>query len=271
VPAEPTCILITGVNGLIGNILYRCLASQPELYQVFGLDRLAEPSKRLPKADFTPLPAECFSQIDLGDFAAVLKACQGMDCVVHLAADPDGYNWESVRDNNMIATYHIFEACRQAGVKRVVYASSVMVNFGYPADELYGAILHNDLPNPPSIPTGPIPLIQHTEPPRPSGLYAASKIWGEALAYSFSYQYKMHCLCVRIGWVVGEDQPRPRFSGSVWLSHRDCAQFFQKCIEATKTIPYDIFFAVSDNRYRFLDLEHAHQVLGYIPQDGDIH
>lgn len=266
---SPLHILITGAHGLIGNLLYQHLAAQPARYQVYGLDRSAEPSTRILATHFMPVPPERFIQADLGDFAAILPACQGMDCVVHLAADPDGRTWQSVRDNNLVGTYHVFEACRQTGVQRVIFASTVMVNFGYPPDETYGAILHNSLPKKPALKMNDLPSLTHRDATRPSTLYAASKVWGEALAHAFSYQYGMHCLCVRIGWVVGDDRPPPRYSGAVWLSHRDCVNFFQKCIEASASAQFDIFYAISNNRYRFQDLEHARQVLGYIPQDSD--
>jgi len=265
--AAPRRILITGTSGLVGNLLYRHLAPQVEKFTLFALDRSSQPSERIQAKDVFPIPAERFTQADLVDFTRLRQAVQGMDVVVHLAADPDGLSWESVRDNNMIGTYNLFEACRQAGVRRIVYASSLMVNFGYPAQTLYGDILHGDSASLPD----PIPLIQHTDPTRPSGIYAASKVWGEALAYVYSFQHRLSCLCVRLGWVVGENRPRPQHCGGDWLSFTDCTRFLQACIEAPEGVRYDVFYAISDNRYRFVDLEHARQVLGYLPQEGDLH
>lgn len=31
---------------------------------------------------------------------------------------------------------------------------------------------------------------------------------------------------------------------------------------------FDIFCAVSDNQYRWVDIDHAREVVGYVPQDG---
>lgn len=267
---SPTRVLITGAHGLVGNVLYRHLAAQPEHYDVFGLDRRLSGSERVQTGDFTPLPADRFTQAELGDFDALRTACRGIDCVVHLAADADqDSEWASVRDNNVIGTYNVFEACRQAGVGRVIFASSVMVNFGYRQDELYGAFLHATLPDTPSIDPGEFEPLPATDPTRPTTLYAASKVWGEALAHHYSFNYDMHCLCVRIGWVVGEDRPPPKYSGSLWLSFRDCGQFFQRCIDASTSLRHDTFYAVSGNRFRFLDLAHARRILGYVPQDGE--
>ena len=264
---RPKHILITGVYGLVGNTLYSHLAQQADRYNLYGLDRSTSHSERILKQDVLRVPSDHFIQADLMDFPNFREAVRGMDVVVHLAADPEGRSWESVRDNNLIGTYHVFEACRQAGVPRIVYASSLMVNFGYHPFELYGSILNARPLKPPED----IPLLTHTDPTRPSGIYAASKIWGEALAYVYSFQHKLSILCVRLGWVVEENRPRPDHSGGDWLSFRDCARFLQLCIEAPKELRYDIFYAMSDNRYRFVDLEHAHQVLGFVPVDGDLH
>ena len=65
--------------------------------------------------------------IDLTDFDAVLDACDGIDTIVHLGADPspeadfDG----SLLDNNIRATYNVFEAAARSGCERVIVASSI--------------------------------------------------------------------------------------------------------------------------------------------------
>jgi uronate dehydrogenase/NAD+ dependent glucose-6-phosphate dehydrogenase len=41
-----------------------------------------------------------------------------------------------------------------------------------------------------------------------------------------------------------------------------------KCIEAPESLVYDIFMAVSNNRWTYYDLEHAREVLGYRPLDS---
>jgi len=39
------------------------------------------------------------------------------------------------------------------------------------------------------------------------------------------------------------------------------------CIAAPSTLTFDIFYAVSDNRWGYRDLEHARRVLGFEPMD----
>jgi NAD+ dependent glucose-6-phosphate dehydrogenase len=68
----------------------------------------------------TPIPPAKLRISDLTDFEAVQRAAQGMDVVVHMAADPSGAEgWESILNNNIVGSYHLFEACRLAGVRRV--------------------------------------------------------------------------------------------------------------------------------------------------------
>ena len=71
----------------------------------------------------------------------VRRAVEGIDVVVHMAADPSGRSWESLRDNNLIGTYNIFEASREAGVSRIVAASTIQVSTGDCEHEPYKSIV----------------------------------------------------------------------------------------------------------------------------------
>ncbi len=55
---------------------------------------------------------------------------------------------------------------------------------------------------------------------------------------------------------------------AAWLSHRDVADMLHRCIEAPADLMYDIFFAVSNNRWNYRDLSHPKEVIGYEPQDS---
>jgi NAD+ dependent glucose-6-phosphate dehydrogenase len=256
-------ILVTGVYGLIGNLVYRHLANYPEVYEVYGTARRRQHSDRLLDDQVYTLPEERFFLADLADFNRYQQIVQGMDVIVHMAADPSGVNgWESVLQNNVIGAYHVFEASRLAGVKRIIFASSVQVSFGYGVEEPFGSILEGKID---AIPAE-IPIIDHGMPNRPMNIYAASKVWGEALAHMYAYKHGMSCIVLRIGWVVAEDRPRAH-AGSDWCSWRDINQLVQQSIDAPESLKYDVFYGVSDNRFGFLDIEHAHEVLGYLPED----
>jgi len=191
------------------------------------------------------------------------KAVRGKQVVIHLAADPGSRNWSSLLPNNVIGTYHLFEACRKANVRRVIFASTIVVHFGFGAEEPYRSIMQGNYEY---VPVD-FHKISHDQPPRPSSLYAATKLWGEALAFDYAFEYGISCLCLRIGWVVSENLPPPKHGRSVWCSHRDICQLVQRCIEAPEQIKYDVFYGFSNNDYTLASLEHTCNVLGYQPLD----
>jgi nucleoside-diphosphate-sugar epimerase len=254
--------LITGVYGLIGNLVYRRLVERGD--DVYGLARRRAASERIPEERLQRVPYDHFALGDLADREAVDRAAAGMDVVVHMAADADGRSaWETILPSNVIGTYHVLEASRRAGVERVIIASSIQVSFGYQDTAPYQGLFearYGDV-------HGAIVPVTHRDPPRPPNLYAASKVWGEALAHVYAQQHGMSCLCLRIGWVVADDVPPNQVAITQWCSQRDIVQIVERCVDAPADLRYDIFYGISDNPYRWVDLEHARAVLGYVPQD----
>ena len=262
----PIRVLVTGATGLIGNLVYARLASQPGAYDAHGMVRRAQPSARATAMNFCDIPAGKLRLADLSDFSAVQRAVEGMDVVVHMAADPNGNApWDRVLDSNIVGGYHLFEASRLAGVKRVVYASTNMVVFGYLAGEPHRTSLARGLDH---VTPEDFPPIHHTQPTRPTTLYACSKVFGEALAHLYAQVHGLSCICLRIGWVTADDRlPQPR-ARMLWCSQRDIVQLVERCIRAPDSLRFDVFFGQSDNRYNLVDIQHARDVLGYDPQDS---
>ena len=257
-------VLITGAYGLIGNLVYADLDAQPDRYAAYGMVRRDEPSARVEPMELHTIPAERIRYADLTDFEAVRQAVAGMDTVVHMAADPDGQSgWESVLNNNIVGTYHLFEASRLAGVKRVIYASTNQVVFGYRADEPYRSLFAGQL----AEHSATIPPIQHTQPTRPLNYYACSKVFGEALAHMYAFTHGISCICLRIGWVTAIDRPLNPQARYLWCSQRDIVQLVRRCIDAPGSLRFDVFFGQSDNQPNLVDIQHARDVLGYAPQD----
>lgn len=258
----PLKVLITGATGLVGYAAYTHLAGQPERYEVYGLDRQRQMSARTPGAWRNDIPDDRFHLCDLTDFDGIRAAVAGMDVVVHLAADPKGEGWESLRDNNLIGAYHIFEACTEAGVQRIVAASSITVSFGHRAMEPYKAMAerrHGDIP-------AHVQPVTVDVPATPRGLYAATKVWAESLGQVYAHQHNLSCILLRIGQ-VDRDWPRPPRGSDVFVSQRDVVGLIEACIQADQSVRFDIFYALSNNDMRWADMEHARQVLGFVPQD----
>src|SRR4051812_16871299 len=226
---EPRRVLITGVGGKIGTVLRPALRDR--------LDELRLSDLRAPDEGLRP--NETFFAADLTDKDAVQRAVEGVDAVVHLGAVPDEAPFEQIAGPNLHGAYHVFEACRRFGVKRVVYASSNHATGMYPVG---------------------VPL-DGSFPPRPDGLYGASKVFGEALGRMYVDRFGLSVVALRIG----SFQPRPREKRelSTWLSHADGIRLVQAALSADD-VTFAIVYGVSANTRRWWPPDEA---IGYAPRD----
>ena len=203
---------------------------------------------------------------DLADLDALRPAFDGVDTVVHMGADPSPRApWESILENNIIGTRNVFEASREAGVKRVIFASSNHVVGFYPLrQDPYKAVYEGRL----GEVRRPFPMLG-SEALRPDSLYGVSKAFGESMGSYYHDEYGLSVICLRIGWVMTPDDPS--FSPpalSLWLSHRDAAQLIQKSIDAPTSVGFTVVNGESDNVLSIWDIEMTKDVLGYVPEDG---
>lgn len=123
-----TTFLVTGAAGFIGSNL--CEAILNKGCKVKALDDLST-GKQENIDLFTDNPNYTFIKGDIKDLETCVKACEGVDFVLHQAA------WGSVprslemplfyNQNNIEGTLNMLEAARQNGVKKFVYASSSSV------------------------------------------------------------------------------------------------------------------------------------------------
>lgn len=243
-------VLVTGMSGLIGGIARKQLEGK---YELVALNR-----RRLVDGVTTYLG-------DIAHLEAILPAFQGVHTVVHLAAESDdGSTWQAYRDSNITGTYNVFEASRMCGVKRVVFASSGSTTVGYELLPPYDALVagrYDDVP-------ASWEKVSHRSLPRPDGIYGCTKVWGEALARMYADYHGISAICIRIGPVNKEDRPKGTRQFSVWCSQNDVGRLIERCIEAPEALKFDTFYAVSNNRWGYRDVEHARQVLGFEPQDS---
>jgi len=165
---------------------------------------------------------------------------------------------------NITGVHNLFEACRLAGVKRIVAASSGAVIAGYEKIEPFKSMVHDpdfEMPD-------PRPLLTVDSPIRPSGFYTVSKMFTENLGRMYADQHEMSVICIRIGKVEVNDVPLNARNASVWCSHRDIIQMIDKAVHAPDDLKYAVVFACSDNPTRYRDIEHAKEILGFVPQDS---
>ena len=251
-------VLVTGLNGAVGSAMRPALA---ERYELSALSR----------SGVMGLPGERVFRADISDFDAIRPAFEGIDTVVHLAADggvnsTDGMNapWEAMLRNNIIGTYNVLEASRQAGVRRVVLASSGATINGYENESPYRELASG---NPAKAPDS-WDMLTHESEPKPITLYGVSKLFAEDLGRYFVNTSDMSVICLRIGGCNAENRAAPGRGQAIWLSHRDTRQMAIKCIEAPDAVRFDIFFFTSNNKLGYRDLMHAREVIGYIPEDS---
>lgn len=243
----PRRVLVTGMSGLIGGALRRHLDGT---YELSALNR-------------RPIPGVKSHQGDIADLDSIAPAFAGIDTVVHLAARTgESEVFQEILQANVIGTYNVFEAARRAGVSRVVYASSGATVSAWEREPPYSALVAGRYDDAKSWKT-----MTHEMPLRPAGLYGASKIWGEAIARHYSDVHGLSAICVRIGRVLAGDRPTTPREFSVFCSQRDVVRMIELCIAAPPTLRFDTFYAVSDNRWGYRDLEHARAVLGFEPAD----
>ena len=243
-------VLITGASGLIGGVLRAALS---ERFELTGVDRRAVP-------DLPSLTA------DMRDLDAILPAFEGVDTVVDLAAyAPFEAPWETIRDNNIPATYNSLEAARRAGARRLVFASSNHVTGMYENDHPYSAIVAGSYDG---LDSSAIPYLTTAMPIRPDGPYGIGKAFGEAAGRYYSDTQGLSVICMRIGTVIVEDRPLNQRHFATLLTHDDLARLVGDCVEASEDVRFAIFYGVSNNKWRFWDIENSRRLIGYEPMDN---
>lgn len=230
-------VLITGAAGYIGTFLRKAWEDKYDLV-LMDSKEINDPGD------------EEVVIGDIRDVDTVRNACQGVHTVVHLAAIAS-YNADFDKDllpMNIIGTHNVFRAASEAGVKRVIFASSIHAVGGYPPDV----------------------QVKWDMPVRPCCEYGASKCYGEALGHYFSDKHDLSVIVIRIGGVHGHDDDNPHPDASrldILVSESDLTQLISKCLEAPEDIKFDIYHGLSDNRFKRLDISHTREVLHYEPED----
>ena len=221
-------IVFTGAAGGIGSMIRPLLAP---LYPGLVLsDRVTPPDLR---------PGETFVAADLTKPDEVAALVEGADAVLHFGGHSVEGPWETILQANIIGCHTLFEAARQAGVKRIVFASSNHAIGFYPRRRI-----------------GPDVTV------RPDSRYGVSKAFGEALGALYADKHGIAVTCLRIGNVG----PRPidvrRLS--IWLHPEDLVQLLGIGLDHPD-IRFEIFYGASDNAAGWWDNSRA-EALGYRPR-----
>ncbi len=229
-------ILITGPGGRVGTQIV------PLLREHFAL-RLFDSQPLAAKGDDETIVG------DIRDFDALRQACAGVQAMVHLAAISDEADFHSkLLPINLGGVYNAFEAARQMGLKKVVFASTGQTILNY------GKETH----------------VTTEMPARPSTVYACTKLFGEALARHYSEAHGMAMICIRLCYFRAYDDPLLRIPGHEvqydWCSPRDFTQLLVKSIRSD--LRFGVFLGISNNAKGHWDISNAREQLGYAPEDN---
>ncbi|MFD9214750.1 NAD-dependent epimerase/dehydratase family protein [Streptomyces sp. NPDC087659] len=227
----PRTVLLTGAAGGLGTLMRGLLPAYGYELRLF---------------DMNPIEGEPDAvTAELADTDALREAVRGVDAVLHLAGISLEAPFEKILRANIEGTYHLYEAARAEGVRRVVFASSNHA-VGFTPRPREGD-----------------PLIPVDTPRRPDTYYGLSKGFGEDLAQLYWDRYGIETVSVRIGSCFME--PSTVRMLSVWLSPGDGARLFHAALTA-EDVGHTVVHGSSANTRLWWDLSTA-RALGYEPQD----
>ncbi|MET8946562.1 NAD(P)-dependent oxidoreductase [Streptomyces sp. NPDC004542] len=232
----PRTVLLTGAAGGLGTLMRGLLPEYGYDLRLFDV----RPIEDAPEA----------ITADLADEDALREAVRGVDAIVHLAGISLEAPFEKILRANIEGTYNLYEAARQEGVPRIVFASSNHAVGFTPAPR--GA-----------APFAPGELIPIDTPHRPDTFYGLSKSFGEDLAQLYWDKHGLETVSVRIGSCFPE--PTSVRMLSVWMSPADGARLFHAALTA-EGVGHTVVHGSSANTRLWWDLTSA-RALGYEPQD----
>ncbi|MFE2429609.1 NAD-dependent epimerase/dehydratase family protein [Streptomyces sp. NPDC059373] len=230
----PRTILLTGAAGGVGTLMRELLPKYG--YELRLLDLV--PVEGAPDA----------ITADLGDPAdadVLREAVRGVDAIVHLAGISLESTFEKILHANIRGTYNLYEAAREEGIDRVVFASSNHAIGFTPR------------------PLGDDPLVPVGTPHRPDTFYGLSKSFGEDLAQFYWDKHGLETVSLRIGSCFPE--PTSVRMLSFWLSPADGARLIHAALTADD-VRHTVVYGSSANTRVWWDLAPA-RALGYEPQD----
>lgn len=240
-------VMVTGGSGRLGQHVVDLLADR---CAVSVID-LRPPGASVP---FTPA--------DVTDYAALLAAFKGQDAVIHLAAVPNPRTAPAdvTFRTNVQGTFAVLQAAEDAGVRRVVVASS---------DSAVG--LHY---NPPDWAPQYLP-IDEQHPMRPIDFYGLSKQVTETICQSYAHRGRLEVVVIRPTHIVfPKEYPELGARGSdvqnyhLWdyVAPEDVARAFALALDLPE-IRFDLFFAsAADGLNTRPTLEMVRERYGFLPE-----
>jgi len=227
-------ILVTGACGAIGAPVTEFLLARGEYVRAFDRQQSLSGSEALVG--------------DLTDAEAVREAVSGMDAVVHLGAEPRDTDFPLLVPPNVLGVFHLLDAMRNEGVRRVVLASSIQVL--RPGIERYDNTPHHR---------------------SPGNYYALTKVFAEEMGAMYAAHFGLEVIAARIGFMVRDSaeaeimQSRRMFDR--YVSRGDMGRFCHAAVSAVVS-GFTMLYAVGPDGIQRFDLETARRAIGYQPEDA---
>jgi len=224
-------LLLTGAAGNLGRVL------RPRMKAYCDVLRLSDLAGMDPAGE-----GEEVVQARLEDLAAMQSLLKGVDAVLHFGGVSIEKPFDVVLPANIVGAYNVYEAARQRGARRIVFASSNHVTGFYSQGE----------------------TITPRAAPRPDSYYGLSKAFGEDLAQFYFDRYGLETVSLRIGscWPV----PTDRRMLSSWLSFDDLERLIVAALSAP-VVGHSIIYGMSANRSVWWDNASASHI-GFRPRDS---
>jgi UDP-glucose 4-epimerase len=228
-------LLVIGGAGFIGSHLVdQLLATDAATVGVYGSMRSA--AKNLP---LNNPRLQCIdgSVTDAGALGAAMDGIDGVFLLTSLWLKECATDPRSGFEVNVLGGFNVLEACRQAGVGRIVYASSTAV---------YGEAVSD-------------PIDEH-HPLKGSSFYGATKIAVEQFLQAYHAQYQLPYLVCRLSQVYGPRQAAKGDATSVIIRFLDRIDAGQP----------PVIFGTGDQSYDFVYVEDAARAMLLAMQASDI-
>jgi dTDP-glucose 4,6-dehydratase len=189
----PLKILVTGGAGFIGSNFIRYVLREHPGDSVVNLDKLTYAGNLENLAEIESHPRYRFLKGDVCSPADVERALEGMDAVVHFAAE--SHVDRSIADarefvaTNVQGTFNLLDAARRRRIGRFIQVST---------DEVYGSL-------------APGESATESSPLHPNSPYAASKAAADLVARSFWKTYSFPVMVTRSSNNYGPNQFPEKF------------------------------------------------------------
>jgi nucleoside-diphosphate-sugar epimerase len=275
-------VLVTGANGYVARWII------PELQREHEVVAFA---RQAPGGADSALPGVSFVAGDLAVLDDCRRAAEGMEAIVHLGGRP--IPKPDTFEVNVLGTYHVLEAAREMGVRRVVLASS-MCALGNCFRSTGRAFEIEYLP------------FDEAHPSHIEETYGLSKLVGEQTLQAYTRACDLEGVALRLAWCWGpkevewrrsETLNHDQFKSGFWgyVDTRDAAQAFRQAVETeTGKLPrFGVYYISAADTFAgepsaelvrryypqqarladslagnqaFFNYQAAHRALGYAPQ-----